>query len=153
MLLAEQITPYEKVESWLMAYADWKARLEYAQTELVHIPSLTKALHEVAIHGSGQPNDALLRTVIHRLEITEYEIPFLKSRIGLIEFAFSALTPEERRFVQLRYQDQLAFSTAMDRLGLSRRAFFYHRKRVLQKIYHKIKSRAALLDFDPFDEK
>jgi len=153
MLLAEQATPFEKVETWLIAYGDWKARLEYAQTELVHIPGLTKALHEVAIHGSSQSNDALLRSVIQRLEITEHEIPFLKSRIGLIEFAFSALTPEERRFVQLRYQDQLAFSTAMDRLGLSRRAFFYHRKRILQKIYHKIKNRAALLDYDPFDEK
>lgn len=153
MLLAEHSTPYGKVEAWLMAYTDWKARLDYAQSELMHIPDLTKALHEVAIHGYGHPNDAVLRTVIHRLEITEHEIPFLKSRIGLIEFAFSALTPEERRFVQLRYQDQLAFSTAMDRLGLSRRTYFYHRKRILQKIYHKIKSRAALLDYDPFDEK
>ncbi|MEK4508955.1 hypothetical protein [Paenibacillus sp. FSL K6-2524] len=153
MLPTEQITPYEKVETWLMAYVDWKAQLEYVQTELEYIPGLTKALHEVAIHGYGHPNDALLRTVIHRLEITEHEIPFLKSRIGLIEYAFSALTPEERRFVQLRYQDQLAFSTAMDRLGLSRRAFFYHRKRILQKIYRKIKNRAALLDYDPFNEK
>ncbi len=153
MLLAEQITPYEKVEHWLVAYADWKAQLEYAQTELTHIPGLTKALHEVAIYGSGQPNDTLLRTVIHRLEITEYEIPFLQSRIGLIEYAFSALAPEERRFVQLRYQDQLAFSIVIDRLGLSRRAYFYHRKRILQKIYRKIKSRTALLEYHPFDEK
>lgn len=153
MLLAEQTIPYEKVEAWLIAYADWKARLEYAKMELVHIPGLTKALHEVAIHGHGQPNDKLLRTVIHRLEITEYEVPFLKSRIGLIEYAFSALSPEERRFVQLRYQDQLAFSIVMDRLGLSRRTYFYHRKRIMQKIYRKIKNRAALLEYDPFDEK
>ncbi|MCD9025411.1 hypothetical protein [Cohnella silvisoli] len=150
MLLAEQVTPYEKVEYWLIAYADWKARLAYVQTELTHIPGLTKALHEVTIYGSGQPKDTLLRTVIHRLEITEYEIPFLRSRIGLIEYAFSALTPEERRFVQLRYQDQLAFSIVMDRIGLSRRTYFNHRKRILQKIYHKIKSRTALLEYDPF---
>lgn len=152
MLLAKQSIPHEKVEAWLMAYTDWKARLEYAQSELMYIPDLTKAMHEVAIHGYGHPNDGLLRTVIHRLEITEHEIPFLKSRIGLIEFAFSALTPEERRFVQLRYIDQLAFSNAMDRLGLSRRTFFYHRKRILQKIYRKIKSRTALLEYDPFDD-
>lgn len=153
MLLAEQIIPYEKVETWLMAYTDWKSRLEYTQTELVHIPGLTKALHEVATHGYSQTNDMLLRTIIHRLEITEHEIPFLKSRIGLIEFAFSALTSEERRFVQLRYQNQQAFSTVMERLGLSRRAFFYYRKRILKKIYQKIKSRTALLDYDPFNEK
>jgi hypothetical protein len=153
MLVAEQITPYEKVENWLIAYADWKARLEYAQTELAHIPGLTKALHEVAIYGCGQPNDTLLRTVIQRLEITEYEIPFLQSRIGLIEYALSALVPEEIRFVQLRYQEQLAFSIVMDRLGLSRRAYFYHRKRILEKIYRKIKSRTALLEYDPFGEK
>lgn len=152
MLIAEQRVPYEKVEAWLMGYMDWKARLAYTQSELSHIPGLTKALHEVAIHGSGHSNDSLLRTVIHRLEITEYEIPFLKSRIGLIEFAFTALNSEEIRFVQLRYQDQLTYSIAMDRLGLSRRAFFYHRKRILQKIYRKVKSRTALLEYDPFDE-
>ncbi|MEB3102849.1 hypothetical protein [Ferviditalea candida] len=144
--------PYEKAEVWLWSYTEWKAQLEYAQAELAHIPGLTKALHVVAIHGSGSKNEALLRTVIHRLEITEHEIPLLLSRIGLIDFAFSALTPEERKFVHLRYMDKLALSAAMERLGLSRRAFFYHRKRILLKMYGKIRSREALLDYDPFEE-
>ncbi len=152
MIVTEKTTPYEKVETWLNAYADWKARLAYARIELNNIPGLTKALNIVAIHGHGKRNDTLFQTVIHRLEITEHEIPLLESRIGLIDFALSALSPEESLFVKFRYQEKLSISVAMDRLGLSRRSFFYHRKRILDKIYRKIKSRMALLDFAPFDE-
>jgi hypothetical protein len=153
MIVTKKDTPYDKVEAWLYAYADWEAQLAYARTELNNIPGLTKALNIVAIHGYGLRNEALLQTVIRRLEITEHEIPLLESRIGLIDFALSALTPEESLFVQLRYQNKLVLSSAMERLGLSRRAFFYHRKRILDKIYRKIKSRMALLDYAPFEEE
>lgn len=140
--------PYEKVESWLKSYKDWKARLKYVQSELTYIPELTRTLHMVAAHSRGRRQETVLQTVIQRIQITEYEIPLLLSRIGLIDYAFSALTPEESKFVRLRYMDNLALSDAMSRLALSRRAFFYHRKRILHKIYMKIKDRAVLLDLE-----
>ncbi|MCY9667635.1 hypothetical protein M5X11_22400 [Paenibacillus alginolyticus] len=152
MNLTQQSIPYEKVEAWLMSYSDWKARLAYAQAELKHIPGLTRALHEWVNHGNGRKQEPLLRMVIHRIEITEHEIPLLLSRIGLIDYAFSALTAEEILFVRLRYLDKLALSVIIDRIALSRRAFFYHRKRILHKVYRKIKDRAVLLELDSFGE-
>jgi hypothetical protein len=144
--------PYEKVEIWLKSYKDWKARLKYVQSELTYIPELTRTLNMVAAHSSGRKQETVLRTVIQRIQITEHEIPLLLSRIGLIDYAFSALTPEESMFIQLRYIDNLAPSDAMSRLALSRRAYFYLRKRILRKIYMNIKDRAVLLDFESFEE-
>ncbi|MED4599688.1 hypothetical protein P9314_03080 [Paenibacillus validus] len=148
MTLTQHPVPYEKVELWLKSYKDWKARLKYMQSELSYIPELTRTLQMVAAHSSGRKQETVLRTVIRRIEITEHEIPLLLSRIGLIDYAFSALTPEESLFIRLRYMDQLALSDAMSRLALSRRAYFYLRKRTLHKIYMKIKDRAVLLDLD-----
>ncbi|MFF3924004.1 hypothetical protein [Paenibacillus lactis] len=152
MTLTQPPVPYEKVELWLNSYKDWKARLEYVQSELSYIPALTRTLQMVAAHSSGRKQETVLLTVIRRIEITEHEIPLLQSRIGLIDYAFSALTPEENLFIQLRYMDQLALSDAMSRLALSRRAYFYLRKRTLHKIYMKIKDRAILLDLDSSHE-
>ncbi|GAA4868102.1 hypothetical protein GCM10023310_54730 [Paenibacillus vulneris] len=139
--------PYEKVESWLKSYKDWKARLKYVQSELTYIPELTRTLDMVAAHSSRK-QETVLRTVIRRIQITEHEIPLLLSRIGLIDYALTALTSEEGLFVRLRYFDNLASSEAMSRLALSRRAYFYHRKRILRKIYMKIKDRTVLLDLE-----
>ncbi|OZQ91443.1 hypothetical protein CA598_11915 [Paenibacillus sp. VTT E-133291] len=144
--------PYEKVELWLKSYKDWKARLKYVQSEQSYIPELTRTLQVVAAHNNGRKQETVLRMVIRRIEITEHEIPLLLSRIGLIDYAFSALTPEEGMFIQLRYIDQMAPTEAMSRLALSRRAYFYLRKRSLDKIYTKIKDRTILLDLDSFHE-
>lgn len=152
MNLAQKPIPYEKVEAWLMSYKDLKAKLEYTQSELKHIPGLTRALHEWVNHSNSRKKEPLLRTIIHRIEITEYEIPLLLSRIGLMDYALSALTVEERLFVRLRYLDKLTFPAIMDRLALSRRAFFYHRKRILHKVYQQIKDREALMELDSFGE-
>lgn len=152
MKLTQRPVPYEKVELWLKSYKDWKAKLEYVQSELSYLPELTRTLQMVAAHSSGRKQETVLRTVIRRIEITEHEIPLLLSRIGLIDYAFSALTPEESLFIRLRYMDQLALSDAMSRLALSRRAYFYLRKRALHKIYMRIKDRAILLDLDSFHE-
>jgi len=85
-------------------------------------------------------------------KITEYEIPLLLSRIGLLDYAFSALTPEENSFVRLRYMDKLALPIIMERLAFSRRSLFYHRKRILHKIYKQIKDRTILLELDSLGE-
>ncbi|WP_139787172.1 hypothetical protein [Cohnella massiliensis] len=147
--VADQVPiPYQKVESWLKSYKDWKARLKYVQSELTHIPELTRTLHMVAAHSRGRKQETVLRTVIRRIQITEHEIPLLLSRISLIDYALTALTSEEGLFVRLRYIDNLASSDAISRLALSRRAYFYHRKRILRKIYMKIKDRAFLLDLE-----
>ncbi|MCU6711550.1 hypothetical protein M6D81_22905 [Paenibacillus sp. J5C_2022] len=142
--------PYERVELWLKSYKDWKARLKYVQSEQSYIPELTRTLQVVAAHNNGRKQETVLRMVIQRIEITEHEIPLLLSRIGLIDYAFSALTPEESMFIQMRYMDQMALSVAMSRLALSRRAYFYLRKRALHKIYMKVKDREVLLDLDSF---
>ncbi|CAM4257429.1 MAG: hypothetical protein E7L01_04155 [Paenibacillus macerans] len=140
--------PFEKVESWLKSYNDWKVRLKYVQSELAHIPELTRTLHMVAAHSRGRKQETVLRTVIRRIQITEHEIPLLLSRISLIDYALTSLTSEEGLFVRLRYIDNIASSDAISRLALSRRAYFYHRKRILRKIYMKIKDRAFLLDLE-----
>lgn len=144
--------PYEKVELWLKSYKDWKTRLKYVQSEQSYIPELTRTLQVVAAHNNGRKQEMVLRTVIRRIEITEHEIPLLLSRISLIDYAFSTLTPEESMFIQLRYIDQMAPTEAMSRLALSRRTYFYLRKRTLDKIYMKIKDRTILLDLDSFHE-
>lgn len=144
----QELVPYQKVESWLKSYKDWKARLKYVQSELTHIPDLTRTLRMVAAHSRGRKQEPVLRTVIRRIQITENEIPLLLSRISLIDYALTALTSEEGLFVRLRYIDNLASSDAINRLALSRRAYFYHRKRILRKIYMKIKDWAFLLDLE-----
>ena len=153
MITSQHPIPYEKVESWLMCYKDWKARLEYAQSELSYFPKMTHTLQMVDTHSSGKKQEMVLRSVIRRIEIAEYEIPLLISRIGLFDYAFSSLTPEENLFIQLRYMDKLASSDAMNRLALSRRAYFYLRKRTLNNIYMKIKSRVVLLDLNSSHDK
>jgi hypothetical protein len=140
--------PYDRVESWLDLYNSWKAKVLFLESQLSHIPGLTQNLKAVAIHGKGQKNEAVLNEVIKRLEITEQELPLLHLRIQLLEFSFLVLNPEERNFVKLRYINQIANSLAMDHLGLSRRAFYYTRKRILKKIYLMIKDKQLLLSLD-----
>ncbi|UQZ86451.1 hypothetical protein SK3146_05744 [Paenibacillus konkukensis] len=148
----KQVTPLVEVETWLMSYNEWKARLEYLQVELSHIPELTRTLHLIATRNYTQKQETVLRTVMRRMEITEYEIPLLLSKIGLIDYAFTALTPEESLFVRLRYLEKLTSTEVGNRLVLSRRTFFYHRKRILNKIYLKIKDRTFLLELDSLEE-
>ncbi len=79
-LQTAQPISYEKVETWLMSYSEWKLRVEYLQSELSNIPKLTRTLHLVAARNCTPKQDSVLKTVIRRMEITEYEIPLLLSR-------------------------------------------------------------------------
>lgn len=153
MSLTPKTIPYEKVEVWLKSYNDLKAKLEYVQAESKHIPGLTRALHEWVNHSNYRKHDPILQTIIHRMEITEFEIPLLISRIGLIDYSLSRLTAEEKLFVRLKYLDNLDLSVIMERLSLSRRTFFYHRKRILHKVYRQIKDREALMELGSFGEE
>jgi hypothetical protein len=128
-------TPYAKVESWLVSFAEWKSEIKSLKSQLSHVPGLAQRFELVAIHGKGQKNEAILNEVIRRSQIMEHKLPFLELRVHLIEISFSALTPEEREFVELKYMDKLANSLAMDRLGLSPRVFYRRRIKILDKIY------------------
>lgn len=122
-----------------MSYTRWKSDVEFLKTKLADIPGLAQRWELVAIHGEGQKNEAILHQVIKRLEITQKELPLLEAKIELIEKALSALTPEEKLFVEVRYIDKLALPLAMDRLALSKSGYFFKRKCILKKMYEEMR--------------
>lgn len=130
-----RVTPYDKVEDWLTCYTRWKAKIEALKIHQQDISGRTRTLELVAIHGKGQHSDPTLREVVKRSEL-DAELSLLEKRVQLIEISFSALTPEERDFVHIRYMEQMAISLTMDRLNIvSIRTYYRIRGKLLEKVF------------------
>jgi hypothetical protein len=138
-------SPYAAVEKWLYEYTIWKHKIENLRIQLTHISGLTRQYEQVAIHGQGNKSENVYRDVLHRQQITELELPYFEIRVQVLDNSLTALTPEERTLIECKYMKKLANTLTMDRLGLSRRTFFYKKKELLQKIYELLGGDESLL--------
>lgn len=129
------VPPYKSIESWLIRYDEWKSEIAIIQEKLDNITGLTAHYELVPIHGEGGTNDRIFHQVFERLKIKERELPVLKSRIRLLDKAIQGLNEEERKFVELKYRQQIGNFYIMSRLEWTHRIFYERRKEILAKIY------------------
>ncbi|THF74429.1 hypothetical protein E6C55_25300 [Cohnella fermenti] len=127
---------------------EWRTRLETLKVELSHIPGLAQRFEQVAIYGKGQKNEAILNEVIRRLQAKEIEIPFLQLKIEILQKAIGVLPPEERQFVEDKYEHKLATPFLLERLDMPPRSFYRLRRRALERVYRMVGGKDSVLWLD-----
>lgn len=144
---------YFIVEDWLKKVPSWKAEMEVLKSKLKNISGLTKQYELVPIHAQGQKNESILNQVIERLQFKQYEIPLLEMKIQLLDVAMLVLTPEEQKFVELKYWHKIANPYIMSQLEWTDRVFYVRRREILEKMYHILGEEDAVIWFNTVMDK